>query len=86
MIAIAPGAAILAIASYNFTTEKIIEISEQDIHSNAQIEAHAISNALTSRIADVDHNLALLASAPLVQRGTRERSSCLMPRRTILWT
>ncbi|MEW6603550.1 MAG: sensor histidine kinase [Thermoproteota archaeon] len=72
LIAIAAGASALAVASYqyyNFTTKKIIEISEQDVHSNAQIETYAISNALTGKIADIDNNLKLLASSPVVQQG-----------------
>lgn len=72
MIAIAAGATALAAASYqyyDFTAEKITAISERDVHSNAQIEAHAISNALTNKIAGVDHNLRLLATAPLIQQG-----------------
>jgi signal transduction histidine kinase len=65
----------LSIASYQysaFTSEEIRKIAAMDITSNAEIQAHDITNNLKNKIDAVRTNLALLSSIPAIQNQDLE--------------
>ena len=67
----------LSVASYQysaFTSEEIRKIGTQDIRSNAEIQAHDISNSFKNSIEAVRSNLALLSGIPVIQSQDLEGS------------
>lgn len=60
----------LSIVSYQysaFTSERIQTIAVRDIRSNAEIQAHDLSNSLSNKLSDISSNLQIIAQTPAVQ-------------------
>ncbi len=74
-------AASLSIISYRYsiyTSEQIAEIAVQEIRSNAEIQAHDLSNSLTNKLADVTNNLRIIAKAPAVRQADFESGKVMI--------
>ena len=77
LLSIMVVAALLSLVSYEsseYNAKKIQDISLADIHSNAQIQVHDLSNSLSNRMTDVTNNLKILANLPTVQSNEVERA------------
>ncbi|MGI0020304.1 MAG: sensor histidine kinase [Nitrososphaera sp.] len=56
------------------TSEQIEKIAVQETRSNAEIQAHHLSNSLANKLADVTNNLQIISKAPAVQENDFERA------------
>lgn len=57
-----------------YAATKIEDISVRDIHSNAQIQIHDLSNSLSNRMADVTNNVRILSNLPTLQDKEFEKA------------
>jgi signal transduction histidine kinase len=77
---IAVTAVALAALTYQLfadTSTRIQNISEAEIRSNTEIQAHDLTTSLSNKLTDSTNNLRILANAPTVQAGEIERARLL---------
>ena len=74
-------ALVVSIFSYQystFTANKIVEISSQEVRSNARIEVHDLSQILSNRLQTVSALLQTLTPSPLIQNDTYQKSAFIL--------
>jgi hypothetical protein len=74
---------VVSIISYQystFTSNKIVEISSQEVRSNARIEVevHDLSQILSNRLQTVSALLQTLTPSPLIQNDTYKKSAFIL--------
>jgi signal transduction histidine kinase len=74
IIAIVASLSIVSSRYYANTSEQIEKIAVQEIRSNAEIQAHHLSNSLANKLADVTNNLQIISRAPAVQENDFEKA------------
>jgi signal transduction histidine kinase len=74
IIAVAVLLSLISSQFSEYTAMKIEDISVRDIHSNAQIQVHDLSNSLSNRMTDVTNNLKILSNLPTVQGKEFEKA------------
>ena len=81
LAAIVTVALVVSIFSYQystFTANKIVEISSQEVRSNARIEVHDLSQILSNRLQTVSALLQTLTPSPLIQNDTYKKSAFIL--------
>jgi signal transduction histidine kinase len=81
LAAIVTVALVVLIFSYQystFTANKIVEISSQEVRSNARIEVHDLSQILSNRLQTVSALLQTLTPSPLIQNDTYKKSAFIL--------
>ena len=81
LAAIVTVALVVSIFSYQystFTANKIVEISSQEVRSNARIEVHDLSQILSNRLQTVSALLQTLTPSPLMQNDTYKKSAFIL--------
>jgi signal transduction histidine kinase len=77
---IAVASIALSLVSYQYSaniSNRAIELSAEDVRSNAEIEAHDISQLLVNKIEGIMDNLEIMASAQSVQSQELDRAKSL---------
>jgi signal transduction histidine kinase len=74
IIAIVASLSIISSRYSANTAEQIEEIAVQEIRSNAEIQAHHLSNSLANKLADVTNNLQIISRSPALQENDFERA------------
>ena len=74
IIAIVASLSIVSSRYYANTSEQIEKIAVQEARSNAEIQAHHLSNSLANKLADVTNNLQIISRAPAVQENDFEKA------------
>jgi hypothetical protein len=77
---IAVASIALSLVSYQYSaniSNRAIELSAEDVRSNAEIEAHDISQLLVNKIEGIMDNLEIIASAQSVQSQELDRAKSL---------
>ena len=72
---------VVSIISYQystFTSNKIAEISSQEVRSNARIEVHDLSQILSNKLQTVSALLQTLTPSPLIQNDTNQKSAFIL--------
>ncbi|MRN68437.1 MAG: hypothetical protein FIO04_01925 [Nitrosopumilales archaeon] len=72
---------VVSIISYQystFTSNKIAEISSQEVRSNARIEVHDLSQILSNKLQTVSALLQTLTPSPLIQNDTYQKSAFIL--------
>nr|MDQ6864231.1 sensor histidine kinase [Thermoproteota archaeon] len=72
---------VISIISYQystFTSNKIVEISSQEVRSTARIEVHDLSQILSNRLQTVSVLLQRLSPSPLIQNDTYQKSAFIL--------
>ena len=68
----------MLVVSITFTSNKIVEISSQEVRSNARIEVHELSQILSNRLQTVNALLQTLTPSPLIQNDTYQKSAFIL--------
>jgi hypothetical protein len=72
---------VVSIISYQYSTvtsNKIVEISSQEVRSNARIEVHDLSQILSNKLQTVSALLQTLTPSPLIQNDTYQKSAFIL--------
>ena len=74
-------ALVVSIFSYQYSTltsNRIVDISSQEVRSNARIEVHDLSQILSNKLQTVSALLQTLTPSPLIQNDTYQKSAFIL--------
>lgn len=74
-------ALVVSILSYQYSTltsNRIVDISSQEVRSNARIEVHDLSQILSNKLQTVSALLQTLTPSPLIQNDTYQKSAFIL--------
>ena len=77
IIAIAISLSLISYQYSRYSAAQIEEISIRDTRSNAEIQAHDLSNALGRKLNDITSLLQIIGGAPAIQEGNLSRAASI---------